>query len=181
MAAVLSADMDHTDKVVTLIEECSDMGLAVLPPDVNASRYEFAACGERSIRYGLGAVRGVGRGAVEAIIAEREARGPYRALEDLCRRLDLQKVNRRVLEALLRSGSLDGLGANRATLMDRLGAAHAARRAEHARRNRPARTICSVSPRDGRDARTSRSAQRRCRSGARRCASPASARRSVCT
>ena len=123
MAAVLSADMDHTDKVVTLIKECSDMGLAVLSPDVNASRYEFTACGARSIRYGLGAVRGVGRGAVEAIIAGREAHGPYRSLEDLCRRLDLQKVNRRVLEALLRSGSLDALGANRATLMDRLGAA----------------------------------------------------------
>jgi DNA polymerase III subunit alpha len=120
MAAVLSADMDHTDKVVTLIKECTDMGLTVLPPDVNASRYEFAADGERSIRYGLGAVRGVGAGAVEGLIEERTARGPYVGLEDLCRRLDLQKVNRRVLEALLRSGSLDGLGANRATLMERL-------------------------------------------------------------
>jgi len=123
MAAVLSADMDHTDKVVTLIKECSDMGLAVLSPDVNASRYEFTACGEDSIRYGLGAVRGVGRGAVEALISEREAHGTYQSLEDLCRRLDLQKVNRRVLEALLRAGSLDGLGANRATLMDRLASA----------------------------------------------------------
>jgi DNA polymerase-3 subunit alpha len=123
MAAVLSADMDHTDKVVTLIKECSDMGLAVLSPDVNASRYEFTACGEHNIRYGLGAVRGVGHGAVEALIAERELHGAFASLEDLCRRLDLQKVNRRVLEALLRSGSLDGLGANRATLMDRLGAA----------------------------------------------------------
>jgi len=123
MAAVLSADMDHTDKVVTLIKECSDMGLAVLPPEVNSSRYEFTACGERSIRYGLGAVRGVGQGAVEALIAAREAHGPYRTLEDLCRRLDLQKVNRRVLEALLRSGSLDALGVNRATLMERLSAA----------------------------------------------------------
>ncbi|MGO9851890.1 MAG: DNA polymerase III subunit alpha [Steroidobacteraceae bacterium] len=123
MAAVLSADMDHTDKVVTLIKECSDMGLAVLPPDVNASRYEFSADGERSIRYGLGAVRGVGAGAVEGLIEERSARGPYRSLEDLCRRLDLQKVNRRVLEALLRSGSLDSLNENRATLMDRLAGA----------------------------------------------------------
>jgi DNA polymerase-3 subunit alpha len=123
MAAVLSADMDHTDKVVTLIKECSDMGLAVLSPDVNASRYEFTACAEDSIRYGLGAVRGVGRGAVEALMLEREAHGAYQSLEDLCRRLDLQKVNRRVLEALLRSGSLDGLGANRATLMDRLASA----------------------------------------------------------
>src|SRR6185437_811805 len=91
---------------------------ALLAPDVNASRYEFTACGERSIRYGLGAVRGVGAGAVEALIAEREARGDFASLEDLCRRLDLTKVNRRVLEALLRSGSLDGFGANRATLMD---------------------------------------------------------------
>jgi DNA polymerase-3 subunit alpha len=120
MAAVLSADMDHTDKVVTLIKECGDMGLAVLSPDVNASAYAFSACGEHSIRYGLGAVRGVGRGAIEALIGEREARGAFQSLEDLCRRLDLQKVNRRVLEALLRSGSLDGLGPNRATLMDRL-------------------------------------------------------------
>ena len=123
MAAVLSADMEHTDKVVTLIKECTDMGLTVLPPDVNASHYEFTACGERSIRYGLGAVRGVGAGAVEALIKEREARGAFAVLEDLCQRLDLQKVNRRVLEALLRSGSLDGLGANRATLMDQLGRA----------------------------------------------------------
>ncbi|TLY80150.1 MAG: DNA polymerase III subunit alpha [Gammaproteobacteria bacterium] len=123
MAAVLSADMDHTDKVVTLIKECTDIALEVRPPDINTSRYEFAAAGDRTIRYGLGAVRGVGQGAVEELIGEREARGPYRSLEDLCRRLDLQKVNRRVLEALLRSGSLDGLGANRATLMQRLPAA----------------------------------------------------------
>ncbi|HXZ60688.1 MAG TPA: DNA polymerase III subunit alpha [Steroidobacteraceae bacterium] len=123
MAAVLSADMDHTDKVVTLIKECNDMGLEVLPPDVNTSRYEFAADGESRIRYGLGAVRGVGAGAVESLNEERTARGPYLSLEDLCRRLDLTRVNRRVLEALLRSGSLDGLGANRATLMDRLAGA----------------------------------------------------------
>ncbi len=123
MAAVLSADMDHTDKVVTLIKECTDMGLAVLAPDVNESVYEFATFGARSIRYGLGAVRGVGRGAVEALISERSARGRFLGLTDLCRRLDLQKVNRRVLEALLRCGSLDGLGENRATLMDRLGEA----------------------------------------------------------
>jgi DNA polymerase III subunit alpha len=123
MAAVLSADMEHTDKVVTLIQECTDMGLAVLPPDVNASAFAFAANGERGIRYGLGAVRGVGEGAVEALIRERESGGVFSSLEDLCRRLDLAKANRRALEALLRSGSLDGLGANRATLMDRLSAA----------------------------------------------------------
>ena len=123
MAAMLSADMDHTDKVVTLIHECNAMKLEVRLPDINSSRYEFAVEGGRAIRYGLGAVRGVGRGAVEAIVAEREARGPFESLEDLCRRLDLTKINRRVLEALLRSGSLDTLKANRATLMDRLPAA----------------------------------------------------------
>ncbi|MFI4886002.1 MAG: DNA polymerase III subunit alpha [Steroidobacterales bacterium] len=123
MAAMLSADMDHTDKVVTLIHECEAMKLKVHRPDINASLYEFSVAGESAIRYGLGAVRGVGRGAVEAIIAEREARGPFTSLADLCRRIDLQKINRRVLEALLRCGSLDALGPNRATLMQRLPAA----------------------------------------------------------
>ena len=123
MAAMLSADMDHTDKVVMLIHECEAMKLQVRRPDINVSHYEFAVEGDSAILYGLGAVRGVGRGAVEAIIAERVARGPFGSLEDLCRRLDLQKINRRVLEALLRSGSLDALGANRATLMQRLPAA----------------------------------------------------------
>ncbi|MGH8198756.1 MAG: DNA polymerase III subunit alpha [Steroidobacteraceae bacterium] len=120
MAAMLSADMDHTDKVVTLIHECEAMKLDVRPPDINTSIYEFAVEGDSAIRYGLGAVRGVGQGVVEAIVAEREARGPFTNLDELCRRLDLQKINRRVLEALLRSGSLDALGANRATLMQRL-------------------------------------------------------------
>jgi DNA polymerase III subunit alpha len=110
--------------VVTLIRDCRDaLALDVKPPDVNLSRYEFTVDDDRSIRYGLGAVRGVGRGAVEALIAEREARGRFTSLENLCRRLDLQKLNRRVLEALIRSGSLDCLGTNRATLMQRLGAA----------------------------------------------------------
>jgi DNA polymerase III subunit alpha len=123
MAAMLSADMDHTDKVVTLIHECEVMKLEVRRPDVNTSRYEFTVEGENAILYGLGAVRGVGRGAVEALIAEREAHGPFTSPEDLCRRVDLQKINRRMLEALLRCGSLDALGPNRATLMQRLPAA----------------------------------------------------------
>ncbi len=123
MAAVLSADMDHTDKVVGLIEECKQLGLEVRPPDVNTSAHEFMVAGERTILYGLGAIKGVGQGAVEALIAEREARGPFRSLTDLCRRMDLTKLNRRTLEALIRSGSMDGLGANRATLMSGLPAA----------------------------------------------------------
>jgi DNA polymerase-3 subunit alpha len=123
MAAVLSADMDHTDKVVTIKDECDRMGLKVSPPDVNSSAYEFAVVSPLEVRYGLGAIRGVGQAAVEAITGERAARGPFLSLEDFCRRLDLNRVNRRVLEALIRSGSFDSLGVNRATLMARLGAA----------------------------------------------------------
>jgi DNA polymerase-3 subunit alpha len=116
MAAVLSADMDKTDKVVTLIEECASMGLAVQPPDVNASVYAFRVAGPGSLRFGLGAIKGVGAAAVQAIIEERDARGAFKSLTDLCRRIDLARVNKRVFEALIRSGSLDGLGANRASL-----------------------------------------------------------------
>jgi DNA polymerase III subunit alpha len=116
MAAVLSADMDKTDKVVTLIDECASMGLEVLPPDVNESIYPFHVSGPMSIRYGLGAIKGVGASAVEAIIEERTAHGAFESLPDLCRRIDLQRVNRRVFDALIRSGSLDRIGPNRATL-----------------------------------------------------------------
>ncbi len=116
MAAVLSSDMDKTDKVVMLFDECASMGLKVLPPDVNESVYAFRVAGERSIRYGMGAIKGVGASAVEAIIAERAANGAFTTLPDLCRRVDLQRVNRRVFEALIRSGSLDSIGPNRATL-----------------------------------------------------------------
>ncbi|HET7202922.1 MAG TPA: DNA polymerase III subunit alpha [Steroidobacteraceae bacterium] len=125
MAAVLSSDMDKTDKVVTLIDECSRMGLTVEPPDINASQYMFTVSGAKSIRYGLGAIKGVGHAAVENMIDERAARGPFRDLRDLCRRLDLNKVNRRVLEALIRSGACDSLAGmrHRSTLMHQLPAA----------------------------------------------------------
>ncbi len=116
MAAVLSADMDKTDKIVTLIDECASMTLTVHPPDVNESVYAFKVAGPMSIRFGLGAIKGVGASAVQAIVEERDARGAYQSLPELCRRIDLQRVNRRVLEALIKSGSLDPLGPNRATL-----------------------------------------------------------------
>ncbi len=116
MAAVLSSDMDKTDKVVTLIDECAGMGLSVQPPDVNESVYAFRVSGPMSIRYGMGAIKGVGASAVQAIIEERGAHGPFESLPDLCRRIDLQRVNRRVFDALIRSGSLDVIGPNRATL-----------------------------------------------------------------
>jgi DNA polymerase-3 subunit alpha len=120
MAAVLSSDMDNTDKVVTLIDECRAMRLTVEPPDVNRSAYQFRARDERSIVYGLGAVKGVGQSAIEALIEERERSGAYSDLYDLCRRSDLRRLNRRVLEALIRSGSLDSLTPNRASAMQAL-------------------------------------------------------------
>jgi DNA polymerase III subunit alpha len=103
-----------------LIDECQRMGLEVEPPDVNASQYMFAVSGSKSIRYGLGAIKGVGEAAVEAMLGERGRCGPYRDLSDFCRRLDLNRVNRRVVEALIRSGAFDSLGSNRATLMHEL-------------------------------------------------------------
>jgi DNA polymerase-3 subunit alpha len=120
MAAVLSSDMDKTDKVVTIIDECNRMALGVEPPDVNESQYMFAVSGPRAIRYGLGAIKGVGQAAVENMLEERATGGRFLDLRDLCRRLDLNRVNRRVLEALVRSGALDSFGANRATLMHQL-------------------------------------------------------------
>ena len=116
MAAVLSSDMDKTDKVVTLIDECASMGLEVRPPDINESVYAFKVAGPACIRFGLGAIKGVGAAAACAMIEERRARGEFKSLTDLCRRIDLSRVNRRVLEALIRCGSLDRIGANRATL-----------------------------------------------------------------
>ncbi|HYM34776.1 MAG TPA: DNA polymerase III subunit alpha, partial [Steroidobacteraceae bacterium] len=117
MAAVLSSDMDKTDKVVGLIDEARRMQLNVEPPDVNSSSYMFTVSGARSIRYGLGAIKGVGQAAVESIMAERAAHGSFRDLEDFCRRIDANKINKRVVEALIRSGSCDRIGPNRASLM----------------------------------------------------------------
>ncbi|MFD2111889.1 DNA polymerase III subunit alpha [Thiorhodococcus fuscus] len=120
MAAVLSADMDNTDKVVTLIDECRAMTLKVEPPEINRSSYQFTIADERTVIYGMGAIKGVGESAIEAMVVARESGGPFRDLWDFCARIDLHKVNRRVLEALVRAGALDKLGPNRATLMAHL-------------------------------------------------------------
>ncbi|HRP72260.1 MAG TPA: DNA polymerase III subunit alpha [Luteimonas sp.] len=115
MAAVMSSDMDNTDKVVGFLDEAKAMGLTVLPPDVNGSNFMFEAIDGQTIRYGLGAVKGVGRGACEAIV---EARGDgYADLYDFCKRIDSGKLNRRTLEALIHAGALDALAPNRASLM----------------------------------------------------------------
>ncbi|MGH8243745.1 MAG: DNA polymerase III subunit alpha [Steroidobacteraceae bacterium] len=123
MAAVLSCDMEHTDKVVSFIDECAGLGLEVLPPDVNASSFAFTVAGPGTIRYGLGAIKGVGEGAVEAIVSERERSGAYRDLVDLCRRVDLRLAGKRTLEAMLKAGCFDGFGRTRASLAAALPAA----------------------------------------------------------
>ena len=117
MAAVMSSDMDNTDKVVGFLDEARAIGLDVKPPDVNASAYMFEATDPKTIRYGLGAVKGVGRGACESIAEERLANGPYADLLDFCKRVDSTKLNRRTLEALISAGALDALAVNRASLL----------------------------------------------------------------
>ena len=120
MAAVLSADMDSTDKVVTLIDECRSMKLKVTPPHINLSEHVFTVAGDDAVVYGLGAIKGVGESAIESIIESRNADGTFADLFEFCRRIDLRKANRRVLESLIRAGALDELGPNRRTLMEQL-------------------------------------------------------------
>ena len=114
MAAVLSSDMDNTDKVVILIEECRQMKLDILPPTINVSTYRFTVNKEDQIVYGLGAIKGVGESAIEEMLKERDENGPFSGLYDLCKRVDLRKFNRRVLEALIRAGAFDEFDNNRA-------------------------------------------------------------------
>ena len=116
MAAVMSSDMDNTEKVVTFIHECSHMKLTVLPPSLNRSQYPFTVANDHTIIYGMGAIKGVGEAAIACIVSEREQHGPYLSLFDVCQRLDMRKVNRRVLEALIISGSMDEWGIERAVL-----------------------------------------------------------------
>lgn len=108
MAAVLSADMQNTDKIVTLIDECRSMKLAIVPPDVNMGRYNFTVNDAGEVVYGLGAIKGLGEGPVERLLEARK-NGPFRDLMDLCSRVDPQTVNKRTLEALIRAGALDKL------------------------------------------------------------------------
>jgi DNA polymerase-3 subunit alpha len=117
MAAVLSSDMDNTDKVVGFLDEARTLGLKVLPPDVNASTYMFEATDSKTIRYGLGAVKGVGRGACDAISAARTNAGPFKDLLDFSKRVDAAGLNKRTLEALVHAGAMDALASNRASLM----------------------------------------------------------------
>jgi DNA polymerase III subunit alpha len=117
MAAVLSADMDSTDKVVTLIDECRSMGIKVDPPNVNTCVWKFSVEDDAHVGYGLGAIKGVGQGAVDSIVEQRAEAGPFDDLFDFCRRVDSKRVNRRVIEALVRCGSMDSMAPTRSGAM----------------------------------------------------------------
>ncbi|MFN2603927.1 MAG: DNA polymerase III subunit alpha [Gemmatimonadaceae bacterium] len=115
MAALLSSQIGDTDNVVKYINETRDLGIEVLPPDVNESGYKFTVIEEKRIRFGLGAIRNVGRSAIDSIIAARGS-GPFTSLADLADRVDLRVCNKRVFEALIQAGALDALGGHRAQL-----------------------------------------------------------------
>lgn len=131
MAAVLSSDMDNTDKVVGLLDECKNMQLKILPPDVNRSQYQFTVSNESRIVYGLGAVKGVGEGAIESIVNSRTEQGEFSDLFDFCRRVDMHKINRRGLEPLIYSGAMDGFKQPRSVLMASLDKALKAAEQQH--------------------------------------------------
>lgn len=120
MAAVMTADMDNTDKVVGLVDECWRMGLKVLPPDINSGLYHFHVNDRGEIVYGIGAIKGVGEVPIELIIESRQKDGYFKEIFDLCARVDTKKLNRRVMKKLIMSGALDHLGPHRAALMSSL-------------------------------------------------------------
>ncbi|MDR2787267.1 MAG: DNA polymerase III subunit alpha [Candidatus Accumulibacter sp.] len=145
MAATLSSDMDDTDAVKIFYDDCILNKLTVLGPDINASEYRFVPVDRRTIRYGLGAVKGTGEQAINVILKARESGGPFRDLFDFCERIDKRLVNRRSIEALIRAGAFDALDDHRARLLASVGVAIEA--AEQAKRN-----AMQVSLFDGADA-----------------------------
>src|SRR5216110_132969 len=135
MAALLSSEIGNTDNVVRYINEARELGLEVLPPDVNESGFKFTVVGDQRIRFGLGAIKNVGEGAIESILAGRQADGPYRSLVELCERIDLRLCNKRVIEALVDAGACDSLGGHRAQLVAALDATFAEAQARQAERD----------------------------------------------
>jgi len=115
MAALMTSDMGNTDKIVGYFTECRDLGIKVLGPDVNQSRNNFAVV-DGAIRFGLAAIKNVGEGAVESVLAIRAEEGPFTSFFEFCRRVDLHKVNKRMLEGLIKAGAFDSLGAKRSQL-----------------------------------------------------------------
>ena len=119
MAAVLSADLDHTDKIIIIIEEVQAMKIPIIRPNINQSYHQFTVNREGAIIYGLGALKGYGKAAALQLIEEREENGPYRDLFDFCRRIDLSKTSKRAIDILIRAGALDCLNPEITDLADR--------------------------------------------------------------
>lgn len=117
LAASMSADMNNTDNIQIFFEDCKPNGVELLAPDINQSGFEFIPTNTTQILYGLGAIKGTGLAAIELILESRESKGPFKNLFDFCARLDLRKVNRRVVESLIRGGAFDTLESNRASLL----------------------------------------------------------------
>lgn len=120
MAAVLTSDMDRTEKVVQHIEECATLGVTIHPPSINDSDYAFSVAESGGVIFGLGAIKGVGQGVIEVITAERDANGAFLSLLDLCRRMDLKALKRKTLEILICAGAFDVIDANRGGLFEAL-------------------------------------------------------------
>jgi DNA polymerase-3 subunit alpha len=124
MAATMSSDMDDTDKVqIFYLDSVEDNGLTILAPDINDSDYPFVPKDRKTIRYGLGAIKGAGQAAIESIVAERTANGSFESFFDFCLRMDKSKVNRRTLEFLIKAGAFDRLHENRASVFESIDAA----------------------------------------------------------
>lgn len=117
LAATMSADMNNTDNIHVFHDDCAPNGVEMLPPDINQSDFRFKPINDEQILYGLGAIKGTGWSAIEVILNARETGGPFKSLFDFCQRLDLRKVNRRVIESLIRAGAFDKLESNRAALL----------------------------------------------------------------
>ncbi len=117
MAAVMSADLQNTDRLVTLKDDCRQLGLKLMAPDINKSAFQFSVSDDQTILYGLGAIKGVGHAAVDSLIEERDANGTFGGLAEFCRRVDNDKINRRALEAMVKSGAMDSFGESRRSLM----------------------------------------------------------------
>lgn len=121
MAAVMTADMDNTDKIVGLVDECLRMGIKVNPPDINSGLYHFHVNDKGEIVYGIGAIKGVGEGPIEAIVEARNSQGKqgyFKNIFELCAKTDIKKLNRRVLEKLTMAGAFDKLGPHRAAILN---------------------------------------------------------------
>src|SRR5581483_1823315 len=150
MAALMTSEMDRTEQVVKFIHEAAQMGIEILPPDINESNYSFTVVGP-NIRFGLGAVKGIGQSAIESILAARREVGRFTSLHQFCESVDLRACNKKVIEALIKSGCFDSFGITRKALFESVeSTADSAQRArDEKERGQSSLFANSLSPRRG--------------------------------